>query len=146
MDTNKIGDCFEENGKAFLFRLSQGKLPEDELPDEIKTVMSKIKRWKLVHANLIYQKDNKPFSHCWVEGDNLFAFDLTSGAHPSMLANYRDEFYNISRIPASKYPKDWKGLEDQTYLFKYDVKDVKAVLAKLGENMHWGPWDFECVR
>ena len=141
----KIGNCFDANGEIFLC-LSQGSFPEIDIPEEIRIVMSKVNKWKLVHATLLNRKDNQPFSHCWIEGDEIFVFDFTSGIHPSDMASYRNEYYAMQKIPIKDYPEDWKNIEDQAYLFKYSRKDVRRVIARLGDNMSWGPWDFEVTR
>ena len=143
MNKTKLGDCFEANCRAFLFRIAQGKLPEADLSVEVRAVISKIKVWKLVHANLLYKENNKPFSHCWIEGDNFFTFDFTPGAHLSMIVNYREDFYTISKIPDEEFLEDWAGIEDRAHLFKYSFKDAAEILSALGDDMDWGPWDFE---
>ena len=139
MKATKLADCFEENGRTFL-NLTQGKLPEVKLTVEIKTAISKVKVWKLVHANMLYKKDNQPFSHCWIEGDDFFTFDFTTGAHPDLLATYKEDYYKLGKIPYEDFKEDWKGLEDQAHLFKYNIKDAIAVFKR---NMSWGPWDFK---
>ena len=143
MREDKLGDCFEANCRAFLFRLAQGKLPEMDLTVEVRAVIAKIKVWKLVHANLLYKEDNKPFSHCWIEGDNFFAFDFTPGAHPSMIVNYREDFYSMSKIPDEEFLSDWSGIEEKSHLFRYSFKDAAEILSAQGDNIDWGPWDFD---
>ena len=87
MNETKLGDCFEANCRAFLFRIAQGKLPELDLSVEVRAVISKIKVWKLVHANLIHKETNKPFSHCWIEGDNFFVFDFSLNHFPNFFSS-----------------------------------------------------------
>ena len=143
MNKTKLSDCFEANCRAFLFRLAQGKLPELDLTVEVRALILKIKVWKLVHANLLCKENNKPFSHCWIEGDNYFTFDFTPGTHPSMVVNYREDFYAMSKIPDEEFLEDWKEAEDRAHLFRYSFKDAAEILSASGDNMHYGPWDFE---
>ena len=143
MNDIKLSDCFEANCRTFLFRIAQGKLPELDLSVEVRALISKIKVWKLVHANLIHRESGKPFSHCWIEGDNFFAFDFTPGAHQSSIINYREDFYEMSRIPDEEFLEDWNGIEEKAHLFRYSFKDAAEILSAQGDNVFWGPWDFE---
>ena len=143
MNDNKIGDCFEANCRAFLFKIAQGKLPEIDLTVEVKAIITKVKVWKLVHANILRKDDNKIFSHCWIEGDNYFTFDFTPGAHPSMIINYREDFYEISKIPDEEFIEDWHGSEEKAHLFRYTFKEAAEILSAQGDSVDWGPWDFE---
>lgn len=143
MNDTKLGDCFEANCRAFLFKLAQGNLPDMELTVEVRAILTKIKVWKLVHANLLHKESNKPFSHCWIEGDNFFVFDFTPGAHPSMIINYREDFYEMSKIPDEEFLDDWIGSEEKAHLFRYSFKEAAEILSAQGDSIHWGPWDFD---
>ena len=143
MNDTKLGDCFEANCRAFLFKLAQGNLPDMELTVEVRAILTKIKVWKLVHANLLHKESNKSFSHCWIEGDNFFVFDFTPGAHPSMIINYREDFYEMSKIPDEEFLDDWIGSEEKAHLFRYSFKEAAEILSAQGDNIHWGPWDFD---
>ena len=168
---NKLGDCFEANGTAFLFDIPNNKLPRtmgefpvlrnaDDPEQPANTpkqwteegfieIISETKNWRLIHATVLHQADNKPFAHAWIEGiydDTEVIFDFTSNTEFFRKFDYQVEFYYRMRIPPSDYPDDWKGMEDKYHRFEYTIEEVNKKIDALKSKMHWGAWDFEVER
>lgn len=106
------GDCFEVHGRFMSIGISDYR-------DDINVIQ--LPGMMLAHGVAINEADNLPFSHCWIELDNL-VFDFS---------NDRD-----LKINKSTYYT--KGKIDPKTVILYTAEQV---MDKILKTHNWGPWD-----
>ena len=164
---NKLGDCFEANGEAFLHQISRGKFPKTNIafadnsschttqlggdvpPTWTKEGISDIIKegkdtWRLIHCQPLFT-DGEPYAHCWIENDQM-VLDFTSHRPFYKVVSIKTEYYFDLLIPPADFKDEWKGKEEHYKWFSYTEEDIHKIVDSLKSKMHWGAWDFECIR